>query len=348
MFRGALWLQHNGSDWGVTSFLTSTKTLGLNIARDDATTAALLRALNEVAVTPISQLSDHRLEVDDFDRMLSGDVVRDLLRWMGDGEGTRARLGSNGWEAFCNRCRDEFGFDPDVEADVTAGERLVQGDGPWARVWSRFEESPSSYGNIAGLLRRSRPKGTLRFDRSRWPDLNDEDENTVRTTLASLNALPQHEACDAILALETQHGERRAWVWSQLGQAPMAQLLEPLSRLGANAKTVIAGASLKDLATCYLDRGWQADAAAWESIAAARSDDESLVNGVVRHLLKPWLEDSARAFQRVVMKTGMPGKGEQACIEAGITSVFCSPTGCDTTPVVAWASSSRGEDAASR
>ena len=69
MYRGTMWLQPNGSDWGVTTFLTSPKALGLDIARDRATTDALLRALAEVALTPVVQLTQKHLEADDFDRM---------------------------------------------------------------------------------------------------------------------------------------------------------------------------------------------------------------------------------------------------------------------------------------
>ena len=86
LFRGALWRQPNGSDWTVNAFLTSRKTLGLDVAGDRATAEALLRALPEVALAPVAQLEGRRLEADDFDRMLAGDVVRDLLRWMGDPE----------------------------------------------------------------------------------------------------------------------------------------------------------------------------------------------------------------------------------------------------------------------
>lgn len=318
MFRGTLWLQHNGSDWGVTSFLTSTKALGLDIARDDATIEALLRALPEVAVTPVSQLADRgRLEADDFDRMLSGDVIRDLLRWMGDPEGTKARLGSNGWGAFCNRCRDELDFDPDVDADVTAGERLGVGEGPWADVWERFVESPTIYGDIPGLLRRSRPKKKLAFDREHWPDLNDEDEEAVRKAFTGLRSLPHYEACNAVIRLEASHSVRRGWVWARLGLAPMALVLEPLRRLAEVAGTALGGATPEEIAAGYLDGGWQADAATWEAIAVAPTSDEGLIKDVVRHLLAPWLDDSARAFQAAVEQASLPGRGQQADITAG-------------------------------
>ena len=317
MFRGTLWLQHNGSDWGVTTFLTSPKTLALDIARDNATTEALLRALPEVAVTPVAQLAGRRLEADDLDRMLSGDVVRDLLRWMGDPTGTKARLGENGWGAFCNRCRDELDFDLEVEADVTAGERLGEGKGAWAKVWERFVESPTSYGDLAGLLRRSRPAGSLAFDRDRWPDLNDQDEASVRAALGGLQGLSHGEACDVIADLEKRHGERRNAVWAKVGLSPMAQVLAPLSQLAGAARLAVGGASPEEISVAYRDRGWQADAAAWEALATTPTTDESLVSSAVRHLLLPWLEDSARAFQKAAERTPLPGRGQQPLVEAG-------------------------------
>lgn len=59
---------------------------------DRATGDALLRALPEVALSPVRQLASRHLAADDFDRMLAGDVVRDLLRWMGNPDGARNRM----------------------------------------------------------------------------------------------------------------------------------------------------------------------------------------------------------------------------------------------------------------
>lgn len=317
MFRGALWLQPNGSDWTVSAFLTSPRALGLDIARDHSTTDALLRALPEVALTPVAQLVGQRLHADDFDRMLAGDVVRDVLRWMGDPVATRARLGRNGWGAFCSRCRDELGFDPEIEADVVAGERLGKGAGPWAAVWERFAEAPTSYGDIAGLLRRSRPSGDLPFARDRWPDLNDADEAVVRAALSELPTLTHTAACDAVLRLEKEHGPRRGWVWARMGLAPLARVLESLARLAAAARTSIGGTTPDDVASAYVERGWLADAAAWEAVAEAPTADEARVAGAVRHLLEPWLEDAARAFQAAVERAPLPGRGAQSRVEAG-------------------------------
>ena len=317
LFRGALWRQPNGSDWTVNAFLTSRRALGLDVAGDRGTAEALLRALPEVALAPVAQLEGRRLEAEDFDRMLAGDVIRDLLRWMGDPETTRARLGENGWHAFCNRCQDELGFSPAQEADVVAGERMARGEKGWAAVWERFAEAPGSYGDVAGLLRRSAPAGALRFEeRERWPDLNDEDEKAVRDALEKLPKLPHREACEAVIALERSHGERRAWVWARLGLAPMAELLKPLASLATAARQVLGGTEPADVASAYVERGWQADLGAWQAVAAAPVSDEACVAATVRHLLQPWLEESARAFQAAVERKPLPGAGEQPSVNA--------------------------------
>ena len=317
MFRGALWLHPNGNDWTVLAFLTSSKALGLDVASDAATGRALQRALPEVALTALAQLGRKQLAADDFDRMLAGDVVRDVLRWMDDPTAMRARLGEKRWAAFRNRSRDVLDFDPQTETDVAAGERLGRGDPPWDTVWERFSEAPTSYAGVAELLQRSRPAGELPFARERWPDLNDADEEAVREALSALPSLAHAEACDKVARLEKQHGPRRHWVWAQMGIAPLAEVLEPLARLAAAAKTALGGATPDDVAAAYLERGWPADAAAWEAVAAAPMPDEETVDAAVRCLLQPWLDDSARAFQAAVERTPLPGRGAVAAVEAG-------------------------------
>lgn len=316
MFRGTLWLQHNGSDWGVRTFLTSTKALGLDIAGDQRTTDAMLRALPELAVTPVPQLAGHQLDADEFDRMLSDDVIRDLLRWMGDPEGTKARLGDNGWAAFCSRCTKEFEFDPSVDADITAGERMGGRQGPWAKLWVRFDEAPTSFPGIVDLLRRSKPAEALLFDREPWPDLNDEDESAVRKTLGELTSRAHADACAAVEQLEREHGQRRGWVWARMGLSPMAGVLEPLSRLATASRSAIGGNTPDEIAAAYRQRGWQGDAATWEAIAIADTADEELICSTVRHLALPWLEDSARAFQKTLGHAPLPGPREQVKVEA--------------------------------
>ena len=317
MYRGTLWLQRGGHDWTVSAFLTSEQALGLDMAKDDATRDALLRALPEIAVTPLAQLRGRRLEAEDFDRLLSSDVIRDVLRWMSDPDGTRERLGDNGWGAFGSLCREKLDFDPDIQADVTAGELVGCGEGAWGEVWERFTESPGSYPGIESLLQRSRPAGTLPFARESWPDLNEQAETEVRGALGELPRLSHERACKAIVKLDESHGKRREWVWARMDRSPMAAVLEPLCRLAGVVPNPIAGTSLEEIASVYVERGWQADAAAWEAVALSPTADEQVVGSAVRHLLLHWLDESARAFQSVLEKGGLPTPAEQGLVRAG-------------------------------
>lgn len=325
VFRGTVWRQENGRDWTVYAFLTSGKALDLDAAGDRSTAASMLGALSEVLVTPSAKLEGHRLEAADFDEMLSPDVVRDLLRWLGDPDGERARLGENGWKAFRSRCREGFAFDPDVDADVDAGRSIGLREGQWAEVWQRFAEAPEAFPGITELLLRSQPEGVLSFERDSWPAINDAAEDAVRQALKEIPGLQHPEACDRIARMEKEHGVRRAWVWSRLGRSPMASALDPLSRLASAARSAIGGSTPDEIGNTYAERGWQGDAAAWEALATVSASDEPVVQAVVRHLLLPWLDESARVFQASVKTTPHATRDSQPAVEAGdhMCVVFC-------------------------
>lgn len=315
MFRGTLWLQKGGHDWTVTAFLSSTNGLGLDLARDQETLAALQRALPEVAEVPVDQLRGRRLEAEDFDRLLTPDLNRDLLRWMSGPAAWREAAGAGRWEAFRQQCTSRLGFDPEKDGDRVAGERLGGGESGWAEVWGRFEEAPGAYPGIPGLLRRSKP-ATLFVDRSRWPDENEAAEASLRSALVEVPRLASDDACVRILALEDEHGPRRAWVWARMGLAPWAGVLEHLATLARRAESVVGGAHPDDVARTYLDGRWRADAASWQALASAPADGEAMVQEVVRALLLPWLDASARVFQEAVDTHPLPSGSQVVPPEA--------------------------------
>ena len=87
MYRGALWHNPKGRDWTVAAFLGSSKGPDLDIAPDHGTIAALLGALDQVALTSVEQLRGRRLDAADFHQLAGVDLMRDILRWMADPEG---------------------------------------------------------------------------------------------------------------------------------------------------------------------------------------------------------------------------------------------------------------------
>lgn len=311
-YRGAMWL-NNGQDWTVTAFLSSPRTLKLELFRDEPTRQALLRALPELAVTPLQALKGRRLGADDFDCLLTSDMVRDLLRWMGEPDLTRSRMTDETWSAFCSQAKSQFDFDPESDDVTVAGERLGRGDGAWQNVWDRFSEAPQVYRGIAELLSRSQPAELL-LDASRWPRLNADEEDNARQALADLTELPHAEACAKVLELESKHGVRRDWVWPSLGQSPIAQLLQPLSTIAAICQHTPSALSADELAEQYVEKWWKADHAACQAIQMAEVADEGLIHAAIRAIQAPWLEASAELLQNLIHESPLPPATDQGVV----------------------------------
>ncbi len=319
MYRGTMWIQPNGRPWSPAAFLRSPKGLGLDIATDAATRKALTSALPEVAPLLVANLRGHHWDANDFNRLLAGDLERDVLRWMADPDGARNRMDAGTWSAFRARCRQELELDPEADADVDAAVKLVKGMGQWGKVWDRFAEAPHAHSGVVEVLRRGRPSGEIPLDRDRWPDLNAEDEAAARKELAAVVGLSPKAARAAVAKLESAHGPRREWLWARLGESQVARLLEPLARLAEATRVAIGGATPEEIADTYAKAGWQADAAAREAVAraAASAQDEAMVVQVVGHLLEPWMDATARAFQSAVERSPPPGVNGGDPVEAG-------------------------------
>lgn len=305
-YRGRVWHQQNGRDWTVEAFLGSDDGLGLDIAHDSRTRDAMLRALPLLAEAELTTLRGRRLEADDFDKLAVHDPVRDVLRWMGNPDGFRKGLDNGRWQSFCNVCKTDFAFNPDQDSASVAAGAILAGDATWERVWKRFCESPKLYPGVPDLLREPvAGQGKLGFDQSRNPAANEDAELRLRRQLTDVAKLPQHQACDSVLALEKEHGERREWVWANLGLSPCADALAPLAQLAQFARTPLGGTDVQSIAAAYATDGWRCDRAAVAALADGKSAaDKALIAKVVQALYASWLDQSARHFQAVVGKSG--------------------------------------------
>lgn len=310
-YRGAVWTQVNGKDWTVEAFLmTENGGLALEVARDHKTRQSLLGALDALATAPIASLRGHRLEAEDFDKLMVGDTVRDLLLWISDAAGCQDQWDAARWAAFKSRCQEEYKFDPEGDGDIVAAERLGLRQGKWTDVWRRFTESPALYPGVPAALRRAKP-ATLLFDREPWPDENEKDEASLRKSLSGLRELPTPKAREAILKLEQQHGLRRAWVWARMGLSPLAGALERLRTLAETAAVALGGDTPDMMARAYIEGAYRADDAVLRAMASVKTAaDEEAVRDAIRALYCGWLDDTARNFQAAVVKSPLPGLDE--------------------------------------
>ncbi|KJC58429.1 hypothetical protein UP10_26240 [Bradyrhizobium sp. LTSPM299] len=306
-YRGAIWHQRNGRDWTVDAFLTSEDGIGLDIAKDNRTRDSVLRALALLAPEPLAGLRGRRLEADDFDRLAIGDPVRDLLSWMSDKDGFEGRCDPNRWATFRDICWREFSFDPDEDGTQGAADALLHGGGKWDDVWRRFCDAPRLYPGVSAVLRQARPRDLLGLaDHSRRPGLNEEQEDRLRKEFEAILSLPHAQACEEVGKLDSEHKERRGWVWAQLGESPYAVALEPLGRLAKAAKTTLGGPTIEAIAADYASHGWRCDRAAMDALCRLKQGAEnSLVTKVVRALYETWLDRSARRFQELMSAPGV-------------------------------------------
>ncbi len=324
-YRGRVWHQRSGREWTVEAFLVSEEGLGLEVAEDARTREALLRALPFLAETPVAALAGRRLDGDDFDRLAVCDPTRDLLRWMDAGDAAFSGDAASRRPSFANLCRAEFGFDPDRRAPRDAAAMLVDGAGKWRDVWDRFREAPKLYPGVPRLLREIPGQLTLGFAPERVPRLNEEAEARLRKELERAASLPQAKACEKVLALEAEHGPRRAWVWAELGESPLAVAVAPLARLAVHCRTAVGGATVEATADAYATEGWKCDRAALETVASVRSAaDTAVVHAVVRALYEPWLDGSARHFQRLLVDADAAGRrvARPTSIEQNVCLLF--------------------------
>lgn len=302
-YRGVIWSQINAKDWTILAFLKSDQGgLALDVSQDNDAKHTMQLALYRLLDEDISLLKGKRLDKDYFNSLLtSGDPTREILQWIDQGNAFKASREEHVWEAFVEVTRSQLGFDPVGDGQLFAAEKLVIHEGPWLPVWERYCEAPQRYPHIPVMIRRCGQPTDLFADRRGWPQLNESDENDLRTSLNSIGNMPFHDARTRLLELEKQHGERRSWVWADLDESPLAKALEHLSKMARICEQSMAVGTFEDLVAIYTTRGWEADQAVLNALCDVESpSDVEAMASAVQAIYKPWLEDGARHLQELV------------------------------------------------
>lgn len=301
-YRGVTWKQRNGRDWTIEAFLVSSDGgLGLDVARDAATKRSMQGSLSRLSLTPTANLTGRHLEAEDFNLLMVGDPVRELLNWMSNPSAVTNAWDDEKWTAFRDQCRQDYGFDPEKDGELVAAERLGIREGAWMGVWQRFAESPGLYPGIPDLLRQATPAG-LFFDPEPWPSEMETRESSLRASLIGLADESASVARNSVRELEKEHAERREWVWAQLEMCPLAFALAHLAVLAEVTGSNLGGESIDQMARQHLARGQRADDAVVRAIGAvSRSEDVEAVSQAIRAMYLSWLEDSAVRFQQLLL-----------------------------------------------
>ncbi len=313
-YRGVFWSQYSSKDWTIVAFLVSSQGgLGLDVAQDNDTKNALMLAINRLLEEDVETLKGKRLEKDFFNELVSGkDVPKDILLWMDDADRFKLSRDENAWKAFIEICVSQFAFNPEKAGTIEAAKLLANHQGPWITVWDRYREAASRYPSIPDVIRKAQPPAFDLFSDVEtvggWPQWNESEEKDLLARLTRCAQQPSHIARAEVLKLEGTHGSRRKLVWAELGFAPLAMVLKPLSELAELIGEDLPSATVKDLEEAYRTVGWKVDAVMLAVLSIPVSEELHLViSSVIQVLYEPWMENAARKLQALVQKAGYPG-----------------------------------------
>ena len=307
-YRGVYWSQTNGKDWTVNAILTSSNGgLGLKVAQDNSTYQALSRVLTagELLNKQSEELIGRTLDATYFDSLIAPNPTRDVLAWMNNPSVKQNDWSGSRWEVFTKICHKDFGFKPEQDGVITAAEKLTKQEGKWKAVWEIYVDSYASFPGVMDALEKITSPADMFADRSGYPQANNEAEQQLRLRLIEIGNMPNSKACIAMLEAEEIHGERRKWLWSRMGQSPLANALQHLATLVELSATPLKSSKMQDIAAQYTDTFWQVDCAANEAMAAVTSKiDSAAVDAALKSIYVPWLEDITIKFQHAVRENG--------------------------------------------
>jgi len=336
-YRGVFWSQVNAKDWTLSAFLSSKHGgLGLDVAMDRATQEALLQVFSAGLLLdrPLDELQGRAINADWLRSLLIPNPTRDLLVWLNAPEASRQSWSAGTgvrWDVFVKTAMAEFGFDPFGDGPLVAAEKLARREGKWAPVCELYRDSYTSFPEVLGLLRTVEPPQLGLFpDMSQlagYPKANEQAEASLRSSLSRSAQMGADEARTAIMAAEKAHGARRDWLWSRMGQSPLAKALEHLVRLAELSTAAPVGGTPAELAASYQQSGWRVDEAAIQALGEVNTKaDTEAVGAAVRAVYLPWLEEAAKRLQDAVMKVGgtpsLKAASDLSAPEMGTCTVF--------------------------
>lgn len=335
-YRGNLFVQPNGKDWTVPAFLQNgAQGLGLKVDTSEATRTALVDAVARVLHRPVAELEarPHGIDAGYVQQLMLPDLPRQILEWISDAERVRRALDETEWVFFAGQLKQ--GYQVDAEKDGPVGAALQLGNAkagsPWNAIWDRFAQAPTAYPGVPEMLRHAKPPDPTQrslFETTppnlRWPQVNEAEEDSLRTTLLELRTLqPPSAVAQRIATLEARHGVRRNSVWGTLDRTPLANALRSLAELATLAELRSPAHDLAKIQEYYTSTGWKIDAAALDALRATYSAaDREAVEAALTALYQPWLWETAERYQAAVATLAPPGSPSSLAPPPGTCVLF--------------------------
>jgi len=310
-YTGSIFSQANGREWTVLAFMENQQSgLGLKVSQDPATKDTLRNAL-PVIFQDEGILYPSLIDASFLHGLLFPNVESGILNWLCQGDKFTQSLSRAEADGFFDICRSQYNFEPDVKNIKAIAEMLgAQRNNNWIKVWQYYTNTPQKYQEISDLLRMAKPddlnNGTSNYPEHSWPQVNEEKEALLNEALEKIAALHPKEGLKKLKTLEQQHGIRRAWVWAELGQAPLVKALPHLITMSEICTDSFPFNEIKEIQKYYEETGFHADQAMRRALATVKKDkDKTVIVNVIRTIYQPWLENMTLKFQALVAQNAI-------------------------------------------
>jgi len=305
-YTGTLFLQENGREWSVLAFVENTiNGLGLKISKDNATRDALKKTLPSIFQDREVLYGRSFIDADYLNNQSLPDVISAILKWMSDGDDFLNTMKPGKREAFKNIFQSQYGLELDYKNIKAVAEKLGAQKGLWNNVWQHYINAPRKYSKIEERLRLGKPEdlgiGLYALPDESWPQVNEQKETVLAQGLSKAAKADIPKALEKLRDLEKQHQIRREWVWSELGQSPLANALQFLVPLAEKSLETYPSGSIQELRSYYIDRGFEVDQFMRKSLVAVKSEkDRKIVKSLIQLFYQPWLENITSKFQKLM------------------------------------------------
>jgi hypothetical protein len=307
-YTGTMFVQENGREWTILAFVENNISgLGLRVTKDSATKNALKKSLPQIFRDPEILFGKTIIDADFLNNQLFPDIYHNILKWMCKGHSFIDRMDSGKRDIFFNICKTQYGFTPDYKNIISIAEKLGTQRNHWKYVWQMYATAPKKYPEIKDLLRSAKPddlgEGVFAIPDESWPQLNEQKENELRSSIAEVAKLSPDKAVVGLHELEYKHSKRRNWVWYELDQSPINKALPFLCKMSQITTESFPSLSIDDLTEYYISQGYEADQTMRNALASVKTEnDKAIVKELIGLLYSPWLDSLTKKFQDFIEK----------------------------------------------
>ncbi len=307
-YTGTLFMQENGREWTIQAFVENPVLgLGVKLAHDNATKDALKKTLPTIFQDKDVLSNKTIIDADYLNNQLFPDIIPTILKWMCTGDTCLQAMDAGKREVFSNLCKSQYDFEPDPKNIKAIAEKLGGQKNSWKYIWQHYANAPHKYPEVEGLLRLAKPAdlgtGIFALPEESWPQCNEQMEEELAQGFAKAASLDAVKSLSLLIQLDKVHAIRRGWVWSEMGKAPLANVIQYIYKMATISMESFSWGTIEEIKTYYITKGFLVDQNMRKSMALVKTArDKGLIKDIITLFYKPWLEFITGRFQALVQK----------------------------------------------